>query len=75
MIFENHIITCDLTEFAETIQADPNLLEQAFNNLMSNASKYAPESPSIDVKASQANGHVLLSVRDYGVGIVADELD
>ena len=73
-IANDHIITCTVGELPHTIMADPASLEQIFTNLLSNAVKYAPEAPDIEVTAHTEGEHVIVSVRDEGVGIDAADL-
>ncbi len=47
---------------------DRSALDQILSNLLSNALKYGPGQP-IDVGARRQNGHVILHVRDRGIGI------
>jgi PAS domain S-box-containing protein len=72
---EEHIISCDLDGLPETIQADTGALEQVLANLLSNAVKYAPDAPEIEVKAQAEKDHVVISVRDHGLGIDEDDLN
>ena len=69
-----HTITPDLRDMPASIQADTAALEQVFTNLLSNAVKYSPESRQIDVKGRAEDGYVVISVRDYGLGIDAEDL-
>ncbi len=73
-IARSHTITCTLAELPDTIQADEDSLEQVLNNLLSNAVKYAPEAYQIDVSARTEDQDVVISVRDYGLGIDEDDL-
>lgn len=57
-----------------TIQADPQRLFQVLSNLLGNAIKFTAPGGRIDVSASQADGNVLISVRDNGSGIHAVHL-
>ncbi|HBJ39078.1 MAG TPA: hypothetical protein DDZ51_30900 [Planctomycetaceae bacterium] len=52
--------------------ADPNRLAQVLSNLLNNAAKYTPRGGKIEVVARCAGDHVLLSVKDNGVGIPPD---
>jgi len=70
----SHNISCDASGLPATIQADPGSLEQIFSNLLSNAVKYAPNAPEINVRAYSEDGEVVLSVRDYGLGIDEEDL-
>lgn len=68
-IASNHVINCDMEALPDTIQADAGALEQVLTNLLSNAVKYAPDAPQIDVTSRTDGDHVVISVRDHGVGI------
>jgi PAS domain S-box-containing protein len=52
---------------------DRGRLAQVLDNLISNALKFTPESGSVEVSTATNNGHVLVEVRDSGIGIPADE--
>ena len=73
-IAAKHIISCDLKDLPETIQADMDSMEHIFTNLISNAIKYAPDAFEIDVVARTEGQHVTVSVRDRGKGIDQVEL-
>jgi two-component system, OmpR family, sensor kinase len=53
---------------------DSNLLFQVFGNLLSNAIKYSPDGGCIDVRLAEADGQILVSVRDRGIGIPRGDL-
>ncbi len=53
----------------ERVLADPRRTTQILANLLSNASKYAPERTGITVSAEPADGFVRVGVRDEGPGI------
>lgn len=72
-IASSHVINCHIDDLPDTVQADAGALEQVLANLLSNAVKYAPDAPEIDVTARTEADHVVISVRDYGVGIDAEE--
>ncbi len=57
------------------VQADGARLEQVLNNLISNAIKFSESGTSIDVGVRTENSNLVISVRDQGQGIPADELD
>lgn len=52
---------------------DPSRVRQIIENLIGNALKYAPDTPTIDVRSEETTEHVSISVTDYGPGIVAHE--
>jgi signal transduction histidine kinase len=54
---------------------DRGKVEQVLNNLISNALKFSATGTAVTVQASRVNGTVVVSVRDHGQGIPAEELD
>ncbi len=56
------------------VRADKGQLEQVFTNLVDNAIKFSPDGGRVLVSAAAAGGNVLLSVRDEGLGIPAEDL-
>jgi len=48
--------------------------EQVAANLLDNAIKYTPSGGRVDISVAQENGHAVLTVRDTGIGVPADEL-
>ena len=55
------------------IRGDADLIEQALVNLIENALRYSG-SDRIDIAARKADGSLVLSVTDYGIGIPARHL-
>ena len=70
-----HVIRWHCEGLPADIQADEGAMEQVVTNLLSNAVKYSPDAPEIDVTASVDGPFVVISVRDNGIGIDADELE
>lgn len=58
---------------ADRVLADERRTTQVFANLISNASKYAPEGTHVTVSAKSAEGYVRITVADEGPGIPLDE--
>ncbi len=56
------------------VSGDDTRLEQIVINLLSNAVRYSPEGGSIELVLASATDHVLLTVRDEGVGMAAELL-
>lgn len=56
------------------IRLDPDSIEEVLINLISNSLKFAPEGGSIKVVCARRDNHVLLSVRDSGVGIAEEDV-
>ena len=67
-------IEVDLALDLPPIEADSRRIVQVLNNLLSNASRYSPESSTIRVTASREDTHLAISVTDEGRGISADQL-
>jgi len=67
-------IECALERLPQLVIADSTLLEQAIQNLLSNALKYSPPDSLVLVRGTQQGSDVLISVADRGVGIPADEV-
>ncbi|HEX3629287.1 MAG TPA: HAMP domain-containing sensor histidine kinase [Candidatus Dormibacteraeota bacterium] len=57
------------------IQADMMRLEIIINNLIDNAIKYSPHGGDITVELSTAGDLAMVSVRDFGIGIAAEDMD
>ena len=57
------------------VLVDPAKIEQVLNNLNSNAGKFAAPNTTVEVRAHKSNREVLISVKDEGQGIPADEID
>lgn len=52
---------------------DASLLKHIIMNLVSNASKFSPESSPIEIKTISHNQQIILSVKDYGMGISKED--
>ncbi len=61
------------THVEATVFGDRNKIIQVVNNLISNAIKYSPQQDEIVIKTSVTGEGVLLSVRDFGIGISKEE--
>jgi signal transduction histidine kinase len=62
------------TELADLeIEADERKLKQILFNLLSNAAKFTPDGGLISVIAHREDGHVIISVKDTGIGIAAED--
>jgi signal transduction histidine kinase len=55
------------------IRADRGSLSRVFWNLLDNAAKYSPEHRSVQVDVECADAHLLVHVRDRGIGIPPEE--
>jgi len=69
--FENR-----LADSSIFVRADDRALRQVFLNLLSNAIKFTPEGGRIETWAEfDETGHLLISVRDTGIGISEEDLE
>jgi two-component system, OmpR family, sensor kinase len=59
---------------AEILYGDPMRLEQALQNLASNALRHTPPGGEVELRAETDGDNVLLSVRDTGAGVAPDHL-
>lgn len=55
------------------VSVDPDALEQAILNLLTNAMKYSGESRTIDLRLRAEDGDAVIEVTDRGVGIAVKE--
>jgi PAS domain S-box-containing protein len=56
------------------VQADSRRLEQVLSNLIGNAVKYSPQGGPVEITIEQEETHgAVLSVRDHGIGIPAQQ--
>lgn len=70
-----HKIMVDHHDLPDQIVADPTSISQILANLLSNAIKYSPEADQIEVRGWQEANDVLISVKDYGIGIDQEDQD
>jgi signal transduction histidine kinase len=54
---------------------DDDRISQVLNNLVGNALKFTPKHGRIALDAQRVDGELVMSVRDSGCGIAADELE
>jgi signal transduction histidine kinase len=55
------------------IAADRNRIEQVIINLLSNAIKYSPDGKKVIVNTIRTNSKIIVSVKDFGVGLERSE--
>lgn len=71
---ENMKIKLDIGPKGLQIQADPARLAQVFDNLLSNAAKYAPSS-TVTINLDQVDSMVRIALKDNGPGIAPEHLE
>lgn len=52
---------------------DKSLLKHIVMNLVSNASKFSPEGSPVEIKTTGKDNYIVLSVKDYGIGISKED--
>jgi len=69
----SHWVKLDLAEDVPLVHVDSVLVEQALGQLLENAAKYSPTGSEIKVSSRCERDHLVLSVKDQGSGLTADE--
>jgi PAS domain S-box-containing protein len=72
---QTHRFILDFAQDFPLISGDEERLRQVFNNLVSNAIKYAPEGGEIRIGGWSDGEQVTVYVADQGIGIPAEEQD
>lgn len=67
----NHVILLE-ADNPLPVNGDKLRLEQVLINLVNNAIKYSPDSPKIEINAINKGEEIVVSVKDYGMGISKD---
>lgn len=57
-----------------TVHADPDAVQQVFNNLIENATRYAASGRRIEIGVGARDGGAEFYVRDFGPGIASEHL-
>jgi anti-sigma regulatory factor (Ser/Thr protein kinase) len=55
-------------------RGDQHRIEQVLINLLNNAIKYSPQADKIEMSCGLENGNIVVSVRDFGIGIEQQHL-
>jgi CheY-like chemotaxis protein len=69
-----HTLSVELPSLPVPLDADAVRLAQVFANLLGNAAKYTEQGGNIELKAWRHGNEVVISVRDSGIGIAAENL-
>lgn len=71
-----HSIEVDIPDDLPLVYVDDALMEQVFNNLLSNSLKYSPADTVVQVKAGQQDEHtVWVQVENRGPAVLAADLE
>jgi two-component system sensor histidine kinase KdpD len=68
-----HDVRINFDDDLPMIHVDSALVEEACGQLLENAAKYSPSGSTILVNTRAAQGRLILSISDQGVGITPDE--
>jgi signal transduction histidine kinase len=66
-------VVAEIAPGVPSIRGDAERLRQIFGNLIENAVKYSPAGEPVEVRVTQSNGAVVVSVQDRGPGIKPDD--
>ncbi|MCE1200230.1 MAG: PAS domain S-box protein, partial [Marinilabiliales bacterium] len=73
IVEDRNIITFQ-TSFNQLLcMVDKLLMQQVLTNLVSNALKYAPENPRIEILLEKTDHEIVISVKDNGIGIPQED--
>jgi len=68
------VVSVAVPDGSITIAVDPSRIRQLLMNLLTNAIKYTPQGGAVAIDWEQADGNLVLNVRDTGVGIAPGDL-
>lgn len=71
---KRYTIRRDFTQRELWMEVDADRMIQVIDNIMNNAIKYSPDGGTITVSLSETHNHILLSIRDQGLGIPKADL-
>lgn len=66
---QNGKLQSSLLAVKDEVYADELHLANVFTNLLDNAIKYTKETPVIEINTKNINGHIVISIKDNGIGI------
>jgi signal transduction histidine kinase len=69
-----HQLSLSVPESPIWIFGDASRLEEVFVNLLSNASKYSDIGGKLEMSVHVRDGHAVVQVLDFGIGIAADSM-
>jgi signal transduction histidine kinase len=72
---KDFVIKVEIEENLQSIMVDRAAITQAITNLIDNAIKYSGEARNILVRAFAENQNLIITVKDFGVGIRKEEID
>ena len=74
LISPNHEILLE-SSIDQLYTGDQFRIEQVLINLLNNAIKYSPHANQVLVNATIESGHIVVRVKDFGIGIAQEDID
>lgn len=74
LLYTTHEIQITATEEVD-IYADREKIGSVVSNLLSNAVKYSPQAKTVEITCGTKDGMLLISVKDYGMGIKETDIE
>src|SRR5690625_2357832 len=71
----NYSIQKNLIDEAIFVDIDPDRITQVLDNVINNAIKYSPEGGTIACTMAVEGSQVIITIKDEGIGIPAEDLD
>jgi PAS domain S-box-containing protein len=71
----NHQLEINLPDDLPLIYSDDIRIGEVISNLVANAAAYSEENTQITVETRQADGNILITVTDQGIGIAVEHLE
>ncbi len=68
-------LSYEIAPSIDEIYGEAVLIEEAITNLLLNAIKYTPDKGTVVLTASDNSDHILIQVRDTGIGIPPEEIE
>ena len=72
---KDFVIQLEIEKPLPAIKADRESITQAITNLIDNAVKYSGEARNIVVRAFVEDQYLIITVKDFGIGIKKEEID
>ncbi len=70
---EGFTIRSEIEDRAPVLNLDATAITQATTNLIDNGVKYSGDSREVVVRGASRNGHFVISVEDFGIGLAEEE--
>ena len=75
VLHQGFTVRTELEDSLPSAFLDADAIRQALNNLIDNGVKYSGSSREVVVRSFRENAHIVIAVRDFGIGLAAEEAD